>query len=424
MTEEAILQLVREKMAHRPKIVTMFEHCYQDTLETTVRLHDDGTAFMLTGDIPAMWLRDSTNQLRPYLLVAAENERVAAYVEGVMKKQFLCILRDPYANAFNEEENGAGHQTDITDMGPDIWERKYEIDSLCYPLQLAYLYWKNTGRTGQFDELYLKVCKTIVALWKTEQYHVEKSPYRFIRKNCPESDTLPGDGLGNPVSYTGMTWSGFRPSDDRCVYGYLVPSNMFAVVVLDYMKEILEAFYPAEAAFAAEAACLRQQIQQGIEDFGTMETEKYGKVYVYEVDGNGNRHIMDDANVPSLLSIPYFHYCVPTDPVYQNTRKMMLSEANPYYYEGAAAKGIGSPHTPEDYIWHIGLSIQGMTSTDTAEKEQILDYFERTDAGTNLVHEGFHKDDPMQYTREWFSWSNAMFVEFVLSVCGLTVKAK
>ncbi|HJB92138.1 MAG TPA: glycoside hydrolase family 125 protein [Candidatus Eisenbergiella merdigallinarum] len=423
MTEKQVLQLVKEKMAHRPKIVAMFENCYQDTLEKTVHLHpEDGTAFMLTGDIPAMWLRDSTNQLRPYLLVASENERVAGIIEGVMKKQFQCILRDPYANAFNEEENGAGHQKDLTEMKADIWERKYEIDSLCYPVQLAYLYWKNTGRTAQFDGLFLQAARAIVELWKTEQRHGEQSPYTFERLDCVETDTLPCGGKGNPVSFTGMTWSGFRPSDDRCVYGYLVPSNMFAVVVLDYLAEILETFYQ-EDAFLAEAKELREQIQNGIETFGTMETEEYGRVYVYEVDGRGNRHIMDDANVPSLLSMPYFHYCKNTDQTYLNTRRMMLSDANPYYYEGKVAKGIGSPHTPEDYIWHIALSIQGMTSADAQEKERLLDYFERTDAGTNLVHEGFHKDDPDRFTREWFSWSNAMFVEFVLSMCGLTVKA-
>ena len=423
MTEEQVLQLVKEKMAHRPKIVAMFENCYQDTLEKTVHLHrEDGTAFMLTGDIPAMWLRDSTNQLRPYLLVASENERVAEIIEGVIKKQFQCILRDPYANAFNEEENGAGHQEDLTEMKPDIWERKYEIGSLCYPVELAYLYWKNTGKTAQFDGLFLEVARTIVALWKTEQHHGEQSPYTFRRLDCVETDTLPCEGKGNPVSYTGMTWSGFRPSDDRCLYGYLVPSNMFAVVVLDYMQEILHNFYHEEK-FLAEVKTLREQIQEGIEKFGTMDTEEFGRVYVYEVDGRGNRHIMDDANVPSLLSMPYFHYCGNTDPIYLNTRKMMLSAANPYYYEGKAAKGIGSPHTPKDYIWHIALSIQGMTSADEEEKARLLDYFERTDAGTNLVHEGFHKDDPKLFTREWFSWSNAMFVEFVLSLCGLTVKA-
>ncbi len=423
MTEEAILQLVREKMKHRPKIVSMFENCYQDTLEKTVRVHEeDGTAFMLTGDIPAMWLRDSTNQLRPYLLVAKENERVAKYIEGVFKKQCLCILSDPYANAFNEEPNGMGHQSDLTRMAPDIWERKYEIDSLCYPVQLAYLYWKNTDRTAHFNGLFLEVMQEIVKLWRVEQHHMEKSDYTFERMDCVETDTLPCQGKGNPVSYTGMTWSGFRPSDDRCLYGYLVPSNMFAAVVLGYMGEILEKFYD-EKEFAAEVAALRAEILEGIEKFGTIQNEDGEDVYVYETDGNGNYCIMDDANVPSLLSMPYFYFCSKDDEKYLRTRKMMLSKANPYYYEGTAAKGIGSPHTPVDYIWHIALSIQGMTSCDDAEKEQLLDYFETTDAGTNLVHEGFHKDDPNKYTREWFSWSNAMFVEFVLSVCGLTIKA-
>lgn len=146
MTEQQILQTVRQKMAHRPKIIAMFENCYKDTLENTVRVHSDGTVFMLTGDIPAMWLRDSTNQLRPYLLTATDDPKIAFLIEGVLKKQLQCILLDPYANAFNEEANGRGHQDDLTEMLPEIWERKYEVDSLCYPLQLSFLYWKNTGR--------------------------------------------------------------------------------------------------------------------------------------------------------------------------------------------------------------------------------------------------------------------------------------
>lgn len=423
MTEKQIIELVHEKMAYRPKIIKMFDACYSDTLENTVRFHDDGTVFMITGGIPAMWLRDSTNQLRPYLLIAKTEERIAKIIEGVMKKQFLCILRDPYANAFNEEANGKGHQTDKTDMKPDIWERKYEIDSLCYPIQLAYLYWKNTGITKHFGDLFLETVKTVVNVWKIEQYHFEKSNYSFIYSDDEDVDEeiLPNGGKGNFVSYTGMTWSGFRPSDDDCKYGYLVPSNMFAVVVLDYVKEILNKFYD-DTEFFNEVSTLREQIQKGIEEYGTINTKEFGKVYVYETDGNGNYNIMDDANVPSLLSMPYFYYCNADDEIYQNTRKMMLSKANPFYFEGTAAKGIGSPHTPDQYIWHIGLAIQGITTENKEEIEQILDWFETTDAGTNLVHEGFHKDDPTKYTREWFSWSNAMFVEFVLSVCGKKIE--
>ncbi|MDU2241716.1 MAG: glycoside hydrolase family 125 protein, partial [Paenibacillus sp.] len=226
--------------------------------------------------------------------------------------------------------------------------------------------------------------------------------------------------LPGPVAYTGMTWSGFRPSDDACKYGYLVPSNLFAIVVLGYLLEINERFY-GDDDFADEVRALREDIRQGIERYAVIEDAEFGKVYAYEVDGLGGVNLMDDANVPSLLSLPYLDYCSKDDPIYLNTRRMILSRRNPYYYEGTYAKGIGSPHTPPDYIWHIALSIQGITALDETEKLDILGMFERTDAGTNLVHEGFHKDNPSEYSREWFSWSNAMFVEFVLSLCGLEI---
>ncbi len=422
MTEKEVLALVQEKMAHRPKIVEMFKNCYADTLEKTIRFQEDGQVFMLTGDIPAMWLRDSTNQLRPYLLTASDSPRVRQIIQGVMKKQFCCILRDPYANAFNESENGLGHHTDDTEMLPDIWERKYEIDSPCYPIQLAYLYWKNTGETEHFDQLFLQVMQTVVKTWQVEQDHMQNSPYRFRRANCKPHDTIPGDGMGNPVAVTGMTWSGFRPSDDGCIYGYLIPANMFAVTVLRYMEEILDAFYDAPT-LKADAVKLRSDIEQGIKDHGTVQDPDFGEVYVYETDGCGNTVQMDDANVPSLLSMPYFHFCKADDPLYLNTRRWALSKKNPYYFEGTAARGIGSPHTPKNYIWHIALAIEGMTAAGAEDKDRLLDYFENTNAGTGFVHEGFNKDDPTQFTRPWFSWANAMFVEFVLSVCGLEIKA-
>ncbi|MCT2194485.1 glycoside hydrolase family 125 protein [Paenibacillus sp. p3-SID1389] len=415
LTQSDIIVLVETKMKHRPKIVEMFKRCYENTLETTIHRHDDGTVFMLTGDIPAMWLRDSVNQLRPYLIPAAQDAGLREIIEGVLRTQYQSILRDPYANAFNELENFRGHQTDLTEMSGWIWERKYEVDSLCYPLQLAYLYWKNTGETRHFTPEFKQAAELILQTWRTEQRHEKLSKYTFVRENSGETDRLPG-----PVGYTGMTWSGFRPSDDACKYGYLVPSNLFAIVVLGYLLEINERFF-GDDAFADEVRALREDIRQGIEKYAIIEDAEFGKVYAYEVDGLGGVNLMDDANVPSLLSLPYLDYCSKDDPIYLNTRRMILSRRNPYYYEGTYAKGIGSPHTPPDYIWHIALSIQGITALEEAEKLEILDMFERTDAGTNLVHEGFHKDNPSEYTREWFSWSNAMFVEFVLSLCGLEI---
>lgn len=421
-TEEKIIQYVSERMSDRPKIIQMFKSCYQNTLETTIRRHEeDGTVFMLTGDIPAMWLRDSVNQLRPYLMLAAQDTELKKIIEGVLKTQYQSILRDPYANAFNEYDNGKGHQNDKTEMSGWIWERKYEIDSLCYPIQLAYLYWKNTGETGHFTPDFEKAVRLVLEVWRTEQYHMEQSNYTFERENCPITDTLGRNGKGSEAAYTGMTWSGFRPSDDACKYGYLVPSNMFAVVVLKYLEEINDLFIH-DQSLGQEIISIRNDIEQGIEQFAVVDDEEFGPVYAYEVDGLGQVNIMDDANVPSLLSLPYLDYCKKDDSIYLNTRKMILSQRNPYYYEGKYAKGIGSPHTPEHYIWHIALSIQGMTAIDESERNEILDMFERTDAGTDLVHEGFHKDNPGEFTREWFSWSNAMFVEFILSVCGLEIR--
>src|SRR5699024_210654 len=234
-------------------------------------------------------------------------------------------------------------------------------------------------------------------------------------------DTLSHDGQGAPVTYTGMTWSGFRPSDDACKYGYLIPANMFAAVVLKQLQEIATEIFN-DSELAKQASDLAAEIDQGIQKYGKVEHPEYGTIYAYETDGLGNYNLMDDANVPSLLSMPYLGYCDIHDEIYQNTRKFLLSTSNPYYYEGKAAKGIGSPHTPEHYIWHIALAIQGMTAQTAEEKNEILALFKTTDAGENLMHEGFHVDDPKQYTRPWFSWANSMFSEFILHLNGIHVK--
>ena len=147
-------------------------------------------------------------------------------------------------------------------------------------------------------------------------------------------------------------------------------------------------------------------------------------MYAYEVDGFGQYNLMDDANLPSLLSIPYIGYRDENDETYKNTRDFILGDGNPYYYKGEKAQGIGSPHTPINYIWHISLAMQGLTSSDREYKKQIIDLMKATDGNTNLMHEGFNVDNPEQFTREWFSWANAMFCELVLDYCGYTVKRK
>ena len=417
---QILMNKVTEKSKENPRWAENFNASFSNTLLTTVKKQADGTTFLLTGDIPAMWLRDSTAQVRPYLLVAKEDKDISDMIAGVVEKQLQYVNLDPYANAFNEEANSAGHQDDHTEMNPWIWERKYEIDSLCYPVQLSYLLYKETGRTDQFNETFKEAVKKILALWKVEQNH-ENSPYNFERDTWREEDTLVNDGKGSPIGVTGMTWSGFRPSDDRCIYNYLVPSNMFAVVVLDYLKEIYTEIVK-EPSIVDEVTELREEIQSGIEKFAKVKNAAGETVYAYEVDGLGNYSIMDDSNVPSLLAAPYLGYCAEDDDVYLATRETILSKENPYFYEVKYAKGIGSSHTPENYVWPIALAMEGLTTSDKSEKKRILDLLVENDAGTNLMHEGFDVDNPNNYTREWFSWANMMFCELVLDYYDLRIK--
>lgn len=412
------------------RIGLMFEKGFQNTYQTTILKKDDNTTFVITGDIPAMWNRDSVAQVRPLLNIANENEEIKNIIKGVISLQKVQVLTDPYANAHNMEPRIGDHsEDDLTKSHPLIWERKYETDSLCYPIQLAYMYWKKTNDISIFDDQFLKMATVIVETFIIEQQHFERSEYSFRRIadwllfDFPERipfETLPNRGRGAKVGYTGMTWSGFRPSDDACKYGYLVPSNMFAVVVLKYLEEILVDVYENQE-LAKKVVKLYTEIDEGIKKHAIVEHPKYGKMYAYEVDGLGNYYLMDDANVPSLLSAPYLGYCDIDDEIYQNTRKFILSADNPYFYEGEVAKGVGSPHTPPNYIWHIALAIEGMTTNDIDDKMRILELFKLTDAGTLMMHEGFNVDEPAQFTRPWFSWANAMFAEFILELNNISI---
>ncbi|SOC29599.1 conserved hypothetical protein [Brochothrix thermosphacta] len=413
--------MTKRAEAENPRWAEIFNKCFANTLLTTVKRFDDGSTFLLTGDIPAMWLRDSTPQVRPYLAIAKEDDDLQAMIAGLVKRQFRYINLDPYANAFNEEANNAGHQTDHTEMNTWIWERKYEIDSLCYPIQLAYLLYKETGRRDQFDASFESGITEILKVWETEQNH-DQSPYTFERDTTRVEDTLTHDGRGTPVGPTGMTWSGFRPSDDVCKYGYLVPSNMFAVVVLSYLEEIYTDLLP-QPDVVARVTKLKNEIDAGIKEYAQVVNAAGETVFAFEVDGLGNHSIHDDSNVPSLMAAPYLGYCAQDDPIYLATRKTLLSSENPYYYEGKNAKGIGSSHTPENYIWPIALAIEGLTTSDKADKKRILDMLVDNDGGTNLMHEGFDVNDANNYTREWFSWANMMFCELLMDYYDIKITA-
>ncbi len=391
------------------KLAELYRNCYTSTIDTALKETDDGSIFVLTGDIPAMWLRDSTAQVSHYIPLADDKE-VASIIKKVIKRQLKYINIDAYANAFNEEDNDNGHKTDMPKKLPWVWERKYEIDSLCYPMRLIYLYVNKTGDRSVLENDFIPAVEKILNVFETEQYHFEKSDYSFIRMREGKLRELHPDGRGYPVEYTGMTWSGFRPSDDECEYGYYIPGNMFATVEL---KHIIELLPNDRKDLKDRCEKLRKEIRNGIEKYGIIENEKFGKIYACEVDGLGNYRAFDDANVPNLISAPYLGYCDKDDEIYKNTRKFILSKENDYYYCGKFAKGVGSPHTPENYIWHIALSMQGLTSASKDEKRELLEMFINTDAGTGHMHEGFFADNPNEFTRKWFTWSDSLFAEFV-----------
>lgn len=387
--------------------------CFLNTIETTVKKLEDGSIFVITGDIPAMWLRDSAAQVRPYVRFATQDEELQKILESVIAKQAEFVCLDSYANAFNESSNGAGHKDD-TQLNDHVWERKYEVDSLCAPLYLAYTYWKTTGIDRIFTERFREMIRNIFKVFTTEQDH-RQSEYYFRRYNCPVTDTLPLRGKGRPVNITGMTWSGFRPSDDCCTFGYLIPSNMMAVKAMEYAAEMLRAGYQDEE-LADACAKLAEEIQEGIQTYATVDHPKYGKIYAFETDGYGNYNLMDDANSPSLLAMPYLNYCDKEDELYQNTRRFVLSTDNPYYKIGTMARGVGSPHTPEGYIWHIGIIMQALTSTDKEEIKNCLEMLSKTHAGTNYMHEAFNPNNPEEFTRPWFAWANTLFAELLLNL--------
>jgi hypothetical protein len=394
-----------------PKLVRMFANTFFSTLETTTELIGDET-YVFTGDIPAMWLRDSSAQVKHYIQYAGKYEEFRRVITGLIRRQVCYILIDPYANAFNKDANGNGHK-DKPVSSPWVWERKYEVDSLCYPIALSYEYWRTTDDISIFSKDYKRCVNQILDIWIKEQQHAKNSDYTFKRVNCERLDTLSNKGKGMPVNDTGMTWCGFRPSDDGCTFNYHIPSNMFAATVLKYIGTIADEIFKDEG-LSNRARLLCEDISHGIETYGRCLHPTYGEIYAYETDGFGNHNLMDDANVPSLLSIPYLGYTSPENVIYQNTRKFVLSHDNPFYFEGKFAKGIGSPHTPEGYIWHIGLAMQGLTSKDKHEMKAMMDTLLSTDAETQQMHEGFNCDNPTEYTRPWFAWANSLFSEFAI----------
>ncbi|KAA3438790.1 glycoside hydrolase family 125 protein [Rufibacter hautae] len=394
----------------------LFENCFPSTLDTTVTHRNNNgkpDTYVITGDIDAMWMRDSSAQVWPYLQFLKKDEPLRQLVAGVINRQTSYVLKDPYANAFFGDESKVGEwKTDLTKMQPGVHERKWEIDSLCYPIRLAYHYWKETGDTKPFDAQWQQAIKTIHQTFKEQQRKENLGPYKFQRVTHAPTDTLPMGGYGFPVKPVGLICSAFRPSDDATVYSFLVPSNFFAVVSLRQAAEMMNAI-AKDKNTADTLLAMASEVEKALQTHAVVDHPQHGRIYAFEVDGFGNYYFMDDANVPSLLSLPYLGALPVSDPVYQNTRKYILSENNPFFFKGSAAEGIGGPHVGQDMIWPMAITMRGLTSTNAQEVKACIESLKSTHGGTGFMHESFHKNDPKNFTRSWFAWANTLFGEFL-----------
>ena len=412
---EKLIAEIKNNIGNK-EIAWMFENCFPNTLDTTVDfeiINGKPDTFVITGDIDAMWLRDSSAQVWPYLPLMKEDKNLQELIKGVINRQVKCILKDPYANAFYKDETKISEwKDDKTEMKPGIHERKWEIDSLCYPIRLSHGYWKETGDTSVFDKDWQQAMKLIVKIFKEQQRLENNGPYKFERTTSWATDGVPLGGYGYPTKKIGLIHSMFRPSDDATIYPFLIPSNFFAWRMLTYINRMGDFGYE----FMKEAFNLSEQIKTELISYAKTDNLLFTGVFAYEVNGYGSFNVMDDANVPSLLSLPYLGLVGIDDKVYQNTRKMILSNENPFFFKGKAAEGIGGPHVGMDYIWPLSIIMRGLTSTDAKEIKMCLDMLQKTHAGTGFMHESFHKDDATKFTRKWFAWANTLFGEFVWKV--------
>ncbi len=409
-----------QQMISDEELRWLFGNCFPNTLDTTVEMSERNgmpDTFVITGDIHAMWLRDSSAQVWPYLPLAKNDKTLRRLIAGVIHRQSYCITIDPYANAFNKNSEGSYWEKDLTEMKKELHERKWEIDSLCYPIRLAYGYWKTTADISVFNAEWKQAMSLVLKTFREQQRKHGDGPYKFQRETPVASDTVPLGGFGNPTRKIGLIHSMFRPSDDSCIYPYLIPSNYFAVTSL---RQIAEIFHEVVGDTSMEKECitLADEIESVLNKYAIHENSAYGKIFAFEIDGFNNALFIDDANIPSLLAMPYLGACALNDPIYQNTRKFVLSNDNPYFFSGVAAEGIGGPHVGMDMIWPMSITMRALTSNDDGEIRSCLKLLKETHAGTGYMHESFHKDNPKKFTRKWFAWANTLFGELIVKTAN------
>ncbi|KAF1942921.1 hypothetical protein EJ02DRAFT_453821 [Clathrospora elynae] len=434
-----------ESVIKDPDLYRLFQNAYPNTLDTAIKWRghaadnaDEELTFIITGDINAMWLRDSSNQMQSYLPLlnaSSDPNSIASLYRGVINLQARYLLTSPYCNSFQPPvesgiapaENDAASQDTVfpTYSNTSVFECKYELDSLAAFLEISADYYKATGDSkffGKFQwaqavQAVLDVAEDMMLPTYGPDGAVLKSPYTFTRYTTRATETFANDGIGNPVANgTGLIRSGFRPSDDSTIFQFYIPANMMFSSYLGSTAEIMSQLNTANSAIlASKMSDLAESLHNAIETHGTVDHPTYGKMYAFEVDGFGGRTIMDDANIPSLLSAPFQGYKVDFD-TYANTRDLILSNSNPYFMSGPVINAIGGPHQGPGYAWPMASIMRILTSDDDDEIFNELAQIVSSTAGLGLIHESINSFNESDWTRQWFSWANGLFGQMILDL--------
>lgn len=390
---------------------------YTNTLDTTLYHYvesDHLKTFVITGDIPAMWLRDSTAQVWQYFPLISSSQELKNIFSGLIRKQAELIALDPYANAFYHRPKFGVHKFDLTPMKPGVHERKWELDSLAYHVLLSAQYFNLTQDLDCFDEDWKMSYSLILETLRTQQRKHGHGPYVFDRITTNRVDTLSNRGYGPRYFPTGMIASAFRASDDACVYPFNIPGNFLALKVLTDIQPLLSNLQ--WTVRLEDTKSLAEEIKNGLKDWSIHTDSEYGHYLRFEVDGLGNALTIDEPNAPNLSSLAYLGILQLEDPVFVTTHSLMNSEQNPWYFSGKVAQGIGSPHTGKDMIWPMAMILNMFNQTSEIEIEKSLSQLIKSSAATGLLHESFHKDNANIYTRPWFAWCNSLFADVVIKL--------
>ncbi|PHH78156.1 hypothetical protein CDD80_7330 [Ophiocordyceps camponoti-rufipedis] len=450
---ERVIKEVTSRMKD-PDMARLFENAFPSTTDTTVKYRARGDniidprdeslrfaaqegawkgpqSFVITGDIVAEWLRDSTNQLRPYQALAKNDNDILTLILGAINTQTEYVIKSPYCNSFqpppgsglDPQSNGQDDTVHPAYEPNAVFECKYELDSLAHFLALANDFYHHTASTEFASDRWFAAIERVLDVLEQQSRPTfdaatgvfVQNEYTFQRKTNVGTETLALQGVGNPLNGgTGLIRSAFRPSDDATILGFLIPSNAMMSVELNRTANLLRAMEKEELRDRVQE--WSDKIRAGVLEHGIVHHKKYGKVFAYEVDGYGSSIIMDDANYPSLLALPVMNFCDVNDAVYRNTRRMILSrKGNPYYLAGKEFKGIGGPHIGLRNAWPMSLLMQAQTSDDDAEIMECLDLVLKS-SRLGLVHESVDVDHVRQYTRSWFAWANGVFAMTILDV--------